>query len=172
MIFISKYRKFKVGVRPTIKQILHSGSGSEELILHPGVTVEFDGAKFDTVNWEKYQVSCCAKHEKVISSEEDLIGLLRKNDYYNVDFFERQEETIEQRRAKLQLELSKLEAEEAVLKGGNSDNSPNSASGETLQRGTKPKTKTAGKAKKRPNRPTSGAPKAQAKDSPESKVDL
>lgn len=114
MIFIARYKNYKLGIRPTIRQVAHGSSGSEEIIVHKGVTVDFVNAMFDTKRWREFARPESPDHINVVKSEDDLIRLIKGSQYYDVDFFERKVETVAEKRAKLQAELSRLEAEEAA----------------------------------------------------------
>lgn len=114
MIFISRYKNFKLGLRPTVKQLVHTGSGGEDVIIHKGVTVVFQNAVFDTANWREYERPESPDHINVIRSEQALIDLMKKSPFFGIDFFERVVETPAQRKAKLLAEIAKLEAEESA----------------------------------------------------------
>lgn len=121
MLFIAKYKNLRVSIRPTIKQLVHTGSGGQDVIVHRGVTVEFQNAVFDTKNWSQYRRPESPDHIDVIKTEEDLIRLLKANPNFGIDFFEREEKSISQRRKELESELAKLEAEESAQ---NPDDAP------------------------------------------------
>lgn len=114
MLFISRYKNFKLGLRPTVKQHVHTGSGGEDVIIHKGVTVIFQNAVFDTANWREYERPESPDHINVIRSEQALIDLMKKSPYFGIDFFEREVETAAKRKAKLLAEIARIEAEESA----------------------------------------------------------
>ena len=120
-IFISKYKNYKLGLRPTVKQHVHTGSGGEDVIIHKGVTVQFRDAVFNTDNWREYERPDSPANINVIKCEEDLINLMKKSPYFGIDFFEREIETPAMKKAKLLAELAKIEAEESA---NNPENAP------------------------------------------------
>lgn len=124
MIFVSRFSKYRLGLRPTIKQVVHGESGSEEMISHKGVVVEFDKAVFDTGNWKRYTHPESPDRINVIQSEKDLIHLMKLSPYHGVDFFERKEESRADKIAKLRAEADQLEAEKLAedLNSGKMDN--------------------------------------------------
>ena len=121
MLFISRYKNFRLGLRPTVKQHVHTGSGGEDVIIHKGVTIQFKDAVFNTADWTEYTRPDSPANIDVIKSEQDLINLIKKSPYFGIDFFEREIETSAQKKAKLLAEIAKLEAEEA---SENPDNAP------------------------------------------------
>lgn len=115
MIFISRYKNFSIVLRPTIRRVVHSASGSEEVIIHNGVVVEFKNAMFDTKSWREFERPSSPDNINVIKSEQDLIRLMKQSPYFNTDFFEREKgPSREDQRTKLLTELAKLEAEESA----------------------------------------------------------
>lgn len=142
MIFISKYKNFRLGIRPSTKRIVNSASGSEEVIHHKGVTVEFQNASFDTKNWRQYSRPDSPDSINVIKSEDDLIRLMRASEYFGLDFFERTVESISDRKARLQAELAKIEAEESAE---NPENAPVIDHGDDKPEKSKSKPKSKGK---------------------------
>jgi len=113
-IFISKYKNFKLGLRPTVKQHVHTGSGGEDVIIHKGVTIQFRDAVFNTENWQEYSRPDSPANIDVIKSEQDLINLMEKSPYFGIDFFKREIETPAMKKAKLLAEIARIEAEESA----------------------------------------------------------
>lgn len=140
MIFISRYKNFRLGIRPTMKQLVNNNTGSEEVIVHKGVTVEFENAFFDTKNWAKYSRPDSPTKVDVVKSEDDLIRLMKASPYFGTDFFERKIETKAEQRAKLKVQLAQLEAEENA---DNPENAPSIDYKEPIE--SKPKAKGKGK---------------------------
>lgn len=114
MIYISRYKNFRLGIRPTIKEHVHTGSGGQEVITHKGVTVEFQNAVFDTKNWKQYNRPESPDRINTIQSEQDLIRLMEESPFFTIDFFRREVQTREQRAAELRKQLAQLEAEESA----------------------------------------------------------
>jgi len=121
MIFISRYKNFKLGLRPTIKQQVNTSSGGEDVLTHKGVVVEFQNAVFDTKNWMQYSRPESPDRINVIQNEQALIDLMKASVYFGIDFFERKIESKAEKKARILEELAKLEAEEAA---GDPDNAP------------------------------------------------
>lgn len=113
-IFISKYSRLKVTIMPTVKQLVYSGSGSQETITYQGIVVEFNDARFDTKDWQKYTRPMSPDQHNPIRSEEDMVRLLKGNAYYGSLFSERVEETTADRKARIMADLAKVEAEEVA----------------------------------------------------------
>ena len=121
MIFISRYKNYQLGIRPTIRQVVHGSTGGEEVIVHKGVIVQFNNAMFDTKDWQQYSRPESPDHINVIKTEDDLIRLMKAHVEFGNDFFERKIETAAQKKAKLREELARLEAEGSA---DNPDNAP------------------------------------------------
>lgn len=114
MKFISKYAALRVGIMPTVRKVVNGGSGSEEVLVYNGVTVKFDKAIFDTKDWAQYERALNPDQHNPIKSEDDLIRLLKANPYFNQYYFEHKVETVEDKRARLEAELAKLDAEDVA----------------------------------------------------------
>lgn len=121
MLFISRYKNYRLGLRATVKEHVHTSSGGQDVIPHKGVVVQFINAVYDTKNWEEHTRPGSPSYINTIKSESDLIELMKKSEYYGTDFFERVIETRETKRAKLLEELARLEAEDSA---DDPDNAP------------------------------------------------
>ncbi len=108
MKFLSKYRKLRVVVRPSRKEIKEV-AGDQVVIVHPAVICEFEGGVFDPhKKFEELQgkIQCCNPH--LLKDVKQLEFMLKASPGYNSDFGDYFEMTPTELIAQKKQELSEL----------------------------------------------------------------
>lgn len=109
MIYISHYKRLKVMLRPTRREV-HEMGGDQEVIIHPPLICEFEDGRFDTEKMFpilKERINCCERH--ALKSEDQLIKALEGNIEFNQSFSRFHQESKEEQIAKLKEQLAELE---------------------------------------------------------------
>lgn len=104
-----------VCLRPTVRTVLQGGTAGQDMIVHKGITIQFEDGHFDTKTWRDYERPESPDNLNIVKCEDDLIKLVQANRYFG-QFFKvyNPGETLAEKKARIKEELAKLEQEELV----------------------------------------------------------
>lgn len=112
MIFVSKYTRLRVFLRPSFRIRTDTATGQDVQIIPP-IVAEFENASFDTeLAWERNGHIWKEREKHPIRSEKELVEALKAAPGFGNDFFLRKDRTVEE----LDEQIAALQRERDLLK--------------------------------------------------------